>query len=65
MEALGCSKGLDISHKHCQTFVLIGRTFFKHNCVTVFFVVASGFGAVAFTSQVSELPLPVGILNRL
>ena len=54
MEALGCSKELDISHKHCQTFFLIGHTSFKHNCVTVVFVVASGLGAAAFTSQVSE-----------
>ena len=66
MEALGCSKGLDISQKHCQTsFFFIKHTFLKCNCVTVVFVAASGLGAVAFTSQVSEYPLPVGISNSL
>jgi len=33
---------------------LIGHTFLKPNCVTVVFVVASGLGAAALTSQASE-----------
>ena len=33
--------------------------------MTVVFVVASGLGVAAFTSQVSEQPLPLGILNSL
>ena len=54
MEALGYSKGLDISQKHCQTSFFYLTHLFKRNCVTVVFVVTSGLGAVAFTSQVSE-----------
>ena len=42
---------------------LIEHTFLKPNCVTVVFVVASDLGAAAFTSQVSEYPLPLGIFN--
>ena len=33
--------------------------------MTVVFVVASGLGVAAFTSQVSEQPLPLGILNSV
>ena len=33
--------------------------------MTVFFVVASGLGVAAFTSQVSEQPLPLEILNSV
>ena len=43
----------------------ISHTFLKWNCVTVVFVVASGLGVAAFTSQVSEQPLPLGILNSV
>ena len=44
---------------------LIDHTFLKQHCVTSVFVAASGLGAAAFTSQVSEQPLPLGILNSV